>query len=538
MRYQELAPAELEIVGTIPAYAAGVLFRNGLGPREVETDKKTTFRANHWFDNLSQVHRFQIHAPDATHPSVRVTHNSRLTCDGLVAKIKKNGNRTGITFAARYEPCSSVFQKLQSFYTGTTKDKPSDIDISVTLTPNFPGLSKTGQKSEIGHDKLKIMTLCNKTDNSTMQMLDPETLEPIGIAEQQTLHPALKGPLSGAHAKTDPTTGDVYNYNLDLGLTGTYRAFTVSASTGKTSILAEIKYPAAYIHSAFLTENYYILCVWNSFFSAGGVAILWKKNLLDAISTYDASKPATWFVIDKKPAAEGGKGLVATYESDAFFCFHSINAYEEPSPTDPSTTDIVADLCAYDSLDILKRFYLTNLMSDSPAARPFCDPAYTSARGAIRRFRLPQIPSITNTSPLKAQTEFSTHKDLSPELPTTSNAVRTRRHRYFYAVTITGKSSFFDGLMKYDVQTGESLLWSEHGQTAGEPIFVADLERSAEEDAGVLLSVVLDGIQGKSYLLVLDAKTMREVGRANVTSVVGFGFHGTHVPQGGQGVRV
>ena len=66
--------------------------------------------------------------------------------------------------------------------------------------------------------------------------------------------------------------------------------------------------------------------------------------------------------------------------------------------------------------------------------------------------------------------------------------------------------------------------------TAGEPIFVADPE-SEDEDGGVVLSVVLDGVAGKSYLLVLDAKEFKEVGRANVDGVVGFGFHGTHVPE-------
>ena len=56
-----------------------------------------------------------------------------------------------------------------------------------------------------------------------------------------------------------------------------------------------------------------------------------------------------------------------------------------------------------------------------------------------------------------------------------------------------------------------------------------------DEDRGVLLSAVLDGIGGRSYLLCLDARTMREVGRADVDGVVGFGFHGCHVPSGGEG---
>jgi len=48
-------------------------------------------------------------------------------------------------------------------------------------------------------------------------------------------------------------------------------------------------------------------------------------------------------------------------------------------------------------------------------------------------------------------------------------------------------------------------------------------------DEGVLLSVVLDGTRGKSYLLVMDAKSFAEIGRAEMETVVSFGFHGAHI---------
>lgn len=192
------------------------------------------------------------------------------------------------------------------------------------------------------------------TDASYLQILDPETLEPVGVAEQSTLHPDLKGPLSAAHAEHDPETGDVFNHNVDLGRTGTYRIFRTSAATAKTSILATFTHTPAYIHSQFLTENYYIICVWNSSFTAGGASILWKRNMLEAMA-WDTN-PATWFVIDKRTPSEGGKGLVAKFESDPFFCFHTINAYEE---TVDGKTDIVADLSGYQDLSILERFYVS-----------------------------------------------------------------------------------------------------------------------------------------------------------------------------------
>lgn len=64
--------------------------------------------------------------------------------------------------------------------------------------------------------------------------------------------------------------------------------------------------------------------------------------------------------------------------------------------------------------------------------------------------------------------------------------------------------------------------------TPGEAIFVPDPDRN-EEDGGFLLSVILDGEKGTSYLLCLDAENMQEVGRAEVGVAVGFGFHGCHV---------
>lgn len=82
-------------------------------------------------------------------------------------------------------------------------------------------------------------------------MLDPQTLEPIGTAQQTSLHPSLKGPSSATHAKSDPNTGDLYNYNLEYGRKGTYRVFTVSASSGETCILATISTDPSYLVSLF-----------------------------------------------------------------------------------------------------------------------------------------------------------------------------------------------------------------------------------------------------------------------------------------------
>ncbi len=69
--------------------------------------------------------------------------------------------------------------------------------------------------------------------------------------------------------------------------------------------------------------------------------------------------------------------------------------------------------------------------------------------------------------------------------------------------------------------------WHERGTYPGEPIFVRR-PHGRREDDGVLLSVVLDARRRTSFLLVLDARDMNEIGRAAVPHHIPFGFHGLH----------
>ena len=519
--YEERTPIELAVNGEIPPWAAGVLYRTGIGPREIQTDKNGVFKVNHWFDAMAVVHRFQILPPDEKNKSTRVVYNSRSTCDKLIENIQKTGKRESMCFARKYDPCDSFFKKAKSFFLPADvpgEKAPDARAMSVTLSVNYPGLDAKGQRMESGHGE-GIKTLTNKSDMSPLQMLDPETLEPLGLATQKTLHPDLKGPFSCAHARTCPVTGDVFNYNREAGPSGLYRIFRVSAATGETTILAAFKADLAYIHSFFLTENHVILVVWNSFYAAGGLGMLWHRNVVDALTDYDDSRPARWYVVDRH-----GKGLLATYESDPFYCFHTINAYEESSS---GGTDIIADLVAYNNIDCLKSFFIDNLIS-SPTRAPKMA-ANRSFEIKFRRFKLTSIPrEPRGNSPLKVEPLFSSDAMRTPELPVINPRHVTRKHRFVYGVRLGGESSFIDGLSKFDVETQSASYWFERGQSPGEPIFVGR-PGATEEDDGVLLSVVLDGLRGKSYLLVLDARSLSEIARADVFGAIGFGFHGTHV---------
>lgn len=512
---------KLAVTGKIPAYAAGTLYRTGPGKGEVQTEEGQTFHISHWFDGFSQTHRFQIIDSGESEPT-RVLYNSRFSTDELIEYVRKTGALAKLSFGQKRDPCKTIFNKVQSEY--VPPSGPSGMNIGVTLSVNMPGLDaqQDGGQSERWGASNGIRTLYAKTDYNGFKKLDPETLEPIGLATQASLHPELTGQLAASHARSDPNTGDMFNFNLELGATCTYRVFGVSASTGKTSILATFPGTPAYLHSLLITEDYVLLCVWNAHIDPLSLA---GKSFIDAILPTDSSLPATWYVVDRKH----GKGLVATYESPAFFCFHTINSWQEPSKEDPTKTDIVADLVRMDGTEFLSSLYYDNLISSRSTAKEFAAKRGDALRSTITRFRLPAIPSSPSSDILKAAVEWSACKTFSPELPTMNPSLVTKKHRYVYATTFRGEATLTDGIMKFDCETQESRLWAHHGHSPGEAIFVANPEGVSEDD-GVLLSVVLDGMAGSSYLLCLDARDLTELGRAHVKGVVGFGFHGQHVP--------
>ncbi|KAJ7185374.1 carotenoid oxygenase [Mycena filopes] len=513
-------PIALNITGAIPAYAAGTLIRTGPGSHKVTTKDGGEFACSHWFDGFSHLYRFEL-VPNSD-GTCRVLYSSRRQVDQLIERARKTGRLDGVTFGQKRDPCDTLFKKVKTVFEPTVEIRTAElVNAGVSISANVPGFAKS--ESKFGN----FVTF---TDSASIKTHDPETLAPLGVTDQRVLHPSLTGQTSCAHPEFDPETGDMFNFNLDFGSTPVYRVFCTSAATGKTTILAKLSgkdAKAAYLHSFFLTENFLILCVWPSYFQLGGAGILWQRNILDALADFDPSAKTKWHVIDRRH----GKGVVAMFESSAMFAFHSVNAYETPGKG--GALDIICDVVQLRNLDILKKFYYDNMVSTAPNAgkRTF---DYVAGKDGMARYKLAGIPTATESSssskPLRCAAElvFIMPPSATGELPTINPAYHTKPHRYIYGVGDRRQSSFLDSLVKMDTATQTGQVWSATAQTPGEPIFVANPERE-DEDEGVVLSVVLDGMSGCSYLLVLDAKTWTEVGRAEVPAAVGFGFHGMHV---------
>lgn len=434
-----------------------------------------------------------------------------------------------MTFAQRADPCVGLFAKFMSVF----KRPVGGLNIAVTVNADLPAKAMCSRlkantsttsngEPELGH-RASAKNVFLATDAAVYMEVDPATLEPVGTVNQSSIHPDLKGRLSGAHGKRDPVTGDFFNFNTELGRTATYRIFQIVASTGEVKILATISgnaIKAAYIHSFFLTPSYVILCVPPLHYKNGGLSVLWTGNVLDA-TAFDASQPCRWLVVDRK----GGKGLVAEYTTAASFFFHSTNSFEEDG-------DTICELVQFKSDSILRAFYYDTMLDRNDAAAKFWN-GNSDNRATLVRYRFPTKDLLQENSSKRSGNGLippilEIPAPHAGELPTFNPKYSLQRHRYVYSAASRGLSTMFDSLIKTDVETRDVLMWQgPAGHTPGEAIFCPAPKGEAEDD-GVLLSVILDGKNQTSYLLCLDATTMRELGRAECNFAIGFGFHGRH----------
>jgi len=245
---------------------------------------------------------------------------------------------------------------------------------------------------------------------------------------------------------------------------------------------------------------------------------------MDSVADWDPKREALFYVIDR-----GAGGVVAKYKSDPYFCFHTINAYDKGD-------DVIIDLTAYDDHSVLYSLKLDNMRF------PLEYPKFPV--GSPRRFLLAGVSSIPKDTTAPAETVFYCAKTKVMELSTIHPSKYHRKYRYCYGMSVGGGPGVVisDQILKLDMDhpdiesaeiraNGSGQVWKEEGCVPGEPIFVPN-PGGTEEDDGVVLTVVLDSTLLKSKLVILDAKTMKEIARAEMKTAFPAGFHGAFVKSG------
>jgi beta,beta-carotene 9',10'-dioxygenase len=316
-------------------------------------------------------------------------------------------------------------------------------------------------------------------------IFDRRTLETAGVAS-----PA-PGQHTTAHPHLDPDTGEGLFYAVRFGPRSTYRLYARADASAQRQIAKLGVSRPAYMHSFAITDRYAVLTECPLVVNPLDLA----KGSRPFIENYrwEPERGTPFLVIDRRSGE-----LVARVEAEPFFCFHHVNAFEDGD-------ELVVDLVAYDDDEIVRALYLANLRAGGPLPD-----------SQLRRYRVPLGGG-------EARGEV---RAAGMELPRVNyRRVNGRPYRYVYGNRRGPGEEFLSLIQRADVETGSTIEWRERGCYPGEPVFVPSPEASAEDD-GVVLSLVLDSAGARSFLLVLDARDLGEIARAEAPHAIPFGFHG------------
>ncbi len=456
---QELALERLPVQGHIPPWLTGTLLRNGPGTFRVGEQ-----RYRHWFDGLAMLHKFSF-------ASGQVSYANKFLRNNAYRTAQENGRITYSEFAT--DPCRDFFGRIMSVFSPQVTDSAK---VSLAkIADRFIALAETPIQVEF----------------------DPETLESVGVLQYEANE---VGQMTTVHPHFDGDT--TYNVVTRYHRLSHYRLYQL-AGGNKPQMVGQlpVKQPA-YMHSFGMSQNYVILAEFPLVVNPISL-LLWLRPFIENFR-WKPQRGTPFWVLNRHTGE-----LVARIDSDPFFAFHHVNAFEQGN-------ELIVDIIAYQDDAVISAFYLHRLE----------EPTSEIPGGHLRRYRLPL------TGPHQGRrASYETLSDACMELPRFDYGRYNMDagYRYVYAASINPaqRQGFYNQLVKVDVQNGRSRTWDEPHCYPGEPVFVGTPGRTAEDD-GLVLSVVLNAAQGNSFLLLLDAATFTEQARAEIPHPILFGYHGDY----------
>ena len=455
---QEIVVERLPIVGVVPAWLSGTVVRNGPARFEVGEQKY-----RHWFDGQAMLHRFSFKNGEVSYANKYLQSQSH-----------KKALETGKIYYREFatDPCRSIFQRLTSLFYSRFTDNPN-VNLA-RIADRFVALTELPLAIEF----------------------DLQTLHTVGVLDYEDQIP---GTLTTAHPHYDFVQKAGINYTLQFSRTSAYNVYRIPDGSKRQTLIGSVPVrEPAYMHSFGMTENYVILVEFP--LVVNPLRILMSGKPFIENYRWKPERGTRFLVISKRDGQ-----VVVTSESEAFFAFHHINAFEKDG-------EVVVDISAHHDSSAVDELYLNRLRGAEGG---------TLSPTEFRRYHIP----------LKGDSAtYELLSDESIELPRINYKGRnTKDYQFSYGVS-TSKArpdDFVNQLVKVDIHSRTAKVWSEDSCYPGEPVFVATPDAAAE-DEGVILSAVLDGARSSSFLLILDAASFHELARAAVPHHIPFGFHGQY----------
>lgn len=416
----------------------------------------------HWFDGLAMLYRFSFE-------DNQIRYTNRFLQSGSYREALETGQIHRGEFGTSSQR-SRFTQLLTTFI-----DSPSTDNGNVNVTAIA--------------DQIVAVT-----ETPIPVAFDPKTLETLGDFEYAD---DLAGQTTTAHPHFDFERNQIISYQIQFGRNSNYAIYSIDAGTKQRRLLSQIpaKQPA-YMHSFPITEQYVVLVECPLTVNPLRLATTsFHKTPFIENYRWHPEQGTRFHIIDRDNGT-----VVNTCEGDPFFAFHYVNAFEQDG-------NLVIDASSYPDTSIIEGFYLDNLRSGTE----------TIHEGHLTRYYVPLQGKSAKSEPLS---------DALVEFPRIHyKRCNGQPYQFVYGGNSQQPGNFIDQLVKIDVKTGDETRWQQQDCYPGEPIFVAAPDASAE-DEGILLSLVLDANQRKTFLLVLEARSLEEIARAEVPHVIPFHFHG------------
>ncbi|XP_071840434.1 carotenoid-cleaving dioxygenase, mitochondrial-like [Apostichopus japonicus] len=500
------APIETNIQGSVPKWLTGSLLRNGPGKFEVGEEKY-----KHWFDGLALMHKFSFREG-------KVFYQNRFLRSDAYKKACKYNKIILSEFGTLGvpDPCRTIFERF------VTRFIPLNITDNNLI--NFFRVGDDVYTSTETFNPRKINVEDLSSDPKKMNLLYT-----LGLAT------------ASAHAQKDR---DGITYNIGTTYIGGSSYNIIKFTPGKTddpsksaetlcSIPARSLTRPSYYHSFGMTDNYFVFLEQTLYCNVSKLAMsaILKIPVCHCLE-YEPEDESFFHVIEKKT----GKITTVKYRTVALFGMHVVNSYEEDG-------HIVFDLCCYDDDSILNKFYLEYLRNgDKTGSRSF-------PRPELRRFVLPlnvnenttkgvnivTLPDTQATAMIRDDgTVFLNYEVVSEigiDMPRINyNGFAGRKYKYAFGCANQAAGEFMNTLVKVDLPTKKCKTWYEKFCYPSEPNFI-ERPNSTEEDDGIIMSTVINTAKQNSFLLILDAKSFEEIGRAEIPEDVHYPmtFHGEYI---------
>ncbi|XP_034035342.1 retinal Mueller cells isomerohydrolase-like isoform X2 [Thalassophryne amazonica] len=505
-------PIPAKITGVLPSWLRGSLLRMGPGLFEIGDEP-----FHHLFDGQALIHKFDLKDGHVTY------YRRFIRTDTYVRAMAEN--RIVITefgTAAYPDPCKNIFSRFFTYFKG--------IEVTDNCLVNvYP----------IGEDFYAV------TESNYITKVDPDSLDTIKKVDL-CKYLSVNGVTAHPHTEADGTVYNIGNcFGKNMSLAYNIVKIPPAENDGsdpfeKSQVVVQLpsseRLKPSYIHSFGITDNYFVF-----------VEQAVKINLLKFLSAWSIrgatymdcfecnDSLGSWFHLATKNPA----GYLSShrFRTSTFNLFHHINTYEDEG-------FIVVDLCTWKGYELVYNYlYLANLRQEweelkkaasrapQPEVRRYVLPlhihgeelgknlvtlSYTTATAALRSDGTIWLePEVLFSSPRQAF-EF-------PQI----NYPQCRGKKYSFVYGLGLNHFIPDRIVKLNVQTKQMWVWQEDECYPSEPLFVPT-PGATEEDDGVLLSIVVKpGAERPSSLLVLDARKLTEVARAEVNAIIPLTLHGS-----------